>query len=80
MNDRDTDSVIGEFTRQLCSAGDYHSLLATVVSQTCRSLEAENAIVWIYDDQRGELCCEASRQSVLRLRRLKAKLLRSMFS
>lgn len=65
MSDRDNATAIGEFIRRVCLAGDYHSLLTAVVSESCRSLEAENALVWIYDDDRGELCCEASRRSLL---------------
>ncbi len=64
MDVRDA-TVVGQFARALCSAQDYHSLLAAFVKEICRSLEAENALVWIYDDERGELCCEASRHSLL---------------
>ncbi len=58
-------AVISEIARQLCTAEDYRSLLATLLREVCQRLEAENALVWIYDDQRGELCCEASRHTHL---------------
>lgn len=64
MDVRDA-TVVGQFARALCSAQDYHSLLATFVGEVCKSVEAENAVVWIYDDERGDLCCEASRHSLL---------------
>lgn len=64
MDVRDA-TVVGQFARALCSAQDYHALLATVVGEVCQSLEAENTLLWIYDDERGELCCEASRHSLL---------------
>ena len=57
--------VIEQFARQVCSAEDYHSLLARIVEATCKGLEAENALVWVYDDENVEVCCEASRDSVL---------------
>ncbi|MFY9609169.1 MAG: GAF domain-containing protein [Blastocatellia bacterium] len=64
MDVRDA-TVVGQFARALCSAQDYHSLLATVVGEVCQSLDAENTLLWLYDDEHGELCCEASRHSLL---------------
>ena len=54
MNERNN-ALTGEFARALCSASDYHSLVSTVVRETRRSLDAENMLVWIYDDHRGVL-------------------------
>ena len=64
VDERDT-VVIEQFARQICSVEDYHSLLRRVVEETCNGLEAENARVWFYDDEHVEVCCEASRDSVL---------------
>jgi RND family efflux transporter MFP subunit len=64
MNERNN-ALAGDFARALCSASDYHSLVSTVVRETRRSLDAENLLVWIYDDHRGDLVCEASRGTTL---------------
>jgi len=64
MNER-SNVLTGEFSRALCSASDYHSLVSTVVRETRRRLDAENVLVWIYDDHRGDLVCEASRETTL---------------
>ncbi len=64
MNERNN-ALAGDFARALCSASDYHSLVSTAVRETRRSLDAENLLVWIYDGHRGDLVCEASRETTL---------------
>ncbi|HEX8096626.1 MAG TPA: GAF domain-containing protein, partial [Pyrinomonadaceae bacterium] len=65
MPDGSHAALLVEFARALCSAQDYRSLLTTVVQETCRTLEAENLLLWVYDDESGELRREASRQTTL---------------
>jgi len=65
MDHRET-TVVGRFAAALCSSQDYHSLLSNLVAEACKQLGVENTIVWIRDDERGALCCEASRDSLLR--------------
>src|SRR5262245_46914911 len=65
MDHRET-TVVGRCARALCSSQDYHSLLSTLVAEMRNQLGVENAIVWIRDDERDALCCEASRHSLLR--------------
>ena len=56
---------LAEFARALSSAQDYRSLLTNIVQETCRNLEAENLLIWVYDDERQGLRCEASRRTTL---------------
>jgi RND family efflux transporter MFP subunit len=65
MEHRDS-TVVGRFARALCSSQDYNSLLSTLVTSACNEFDIGNAIVWIRDEERDELCCEASRHSLLR--------------
>jgi RND family efflux transporter MFP subunit len=58
-------SRLAEFARALCSAQDYQSLLTTIVEESCLSLEAENLLLWVYDNENQELRCEASRLTTL---------------
>lgn len=64
---------ITQFARALCSAQDYHSLLNMISKQTAGTLNAENAIVWIYDGASRSLRAETStlttlKRELLRLR------------
>jgi GAF domain-containing protein len=59
------ESRLAEFAQALCSAEDYRSLLATIVQEICRHLDAENLLLWIYDSRENELTCEASRLTTL---------------
>src|ERR1041385_8687805 len=65
MNDLNQTARLAEFASALCSAEDYPSLLATIVQEVCQSLEAENLLLWIYDQENNELRCEASRLTTL---------------
>jgi RND family efflux transporter MFP subunit len=65
MKDGNHVSQITEFARALCSAPDYHSLLEIIGQEICRRLNAENLLLWIYDDPGQTLRCEASSLSTL---------------
>ena len=65
MNDSHPAARVAEFARALGSAEDYHSLLSTIVQEVCQNLEAENMLLWIYDQENHELRCEASRLTTL---------------
>lgn len=65
MNHGIQSAQLAEFARVLSSAQDYRSLLTNIVQETCRNLEAENFLLWIYDEERQELRCEASRGTTL---------------
>src|SRR5918912_411905 len=56
---------VKEFARALCAAQDYPSVLNTIGEEISRTLGAENILLWIYDDVRGEFRCEATRLKTL---------------
>ena len=56
---------VTEFARALCSAQDYHSLLDIIGGEICRSLKAENLLIWIVDTDGRALRCEASNLTTL---------------
>ncbi len=63
-NDENTARVL-EFAQALCSAQDYHSLLEIISKQISRTLNAENLLLWIYDDVGRTLRCDASMLTTL---------------
>lgn len=65
MSDGNHIEQITEFARALCSAPDYHSLLEIIGKEICRSLKAENLLLWIYDDRGQALRCEGSTLTTL---------------
>jgi RND family efflux transporter MFP subunit len=65
MNQGIHTAQLAEFARALAGAQDYRSLLTNIVQEACRILEAENLLVWVYDDELQELRCEASRRTTL---------------
>lgn len=66
MNNGDHSAEVTEFARAVCAAQDYPSLLDTIGREVSGRLKAENVLVWLYDDARGELRCETSRLTTLR--------------
>jgi hypothetical protein len=65
MNDRNHIARLKDFAGALCSAPDYHSLLDIISKQVRRILNAENLLLWIYDDKGHALRCEASSLTTL---------------
>ncbi len=65
MKDGNHIAQVTEFARALCAAPDYHSLLDIIGKEICRSLNAENLLLWIYDEQGRALRCEASSLTTL---------------
>jgi len=65
MTSVDSPARLAEFAQTLCLADNYRSLLATIVQEICRYLDAENLLLWVYDNKENELTCEASRLTTL---------------
>lgn len=52
-----------ELSRSLCAAQSYPAALLTLVREVSRRLEAEEARVWLWDEEQQELCASAGRGS-----------------
>ena len=65
MKEGNHSAQFSDFARALCSAADYRSLLSIISEELIRHLQAENLVLWIYDEKLQRLGREASRLTTL---------------